>query len=308
MKYEIMLKIVFLLLSRKKVTAQYLAARFDISMRTVMRYLDAISLAGIPLISDQGRNGGFYIAESFKLPASFLTETEFNEIIGALSTLNDDLDNDYIHSAIDKLCAVKRTDSERIDLAAGHLIIDGTTWNGNDNVKNTLSLIDKAIDRSLTVMIDYVDKFGEETKREIEPYRIILKQGLWYVYAYCKLREGFRIFKVARMASAMTTENGFTPRELSFDIDDLTSWKNALESEYVDLEVDKTAKTDVEEWLGVGAVYKKNNDKLYVSAKLPYDDWLISKVLSFGGKVKVISPEKLKDDILQKAKEVIGMY
>ena len=75
MKYELMIKILFLLLSKKKVSAAYIARRFDISTRTAFRYLTAISLADIPLISEPGRNGGYYIAESFRLPASVMTES-----------------------------------------------------------------------------------------------------------------------------------------------------------------------------------------------------------------------------------------
>ena len=55
MKYELMLKILYLLLSKKKVSAAYIARRFEISTRTAFRYLTAISLANIPLIAEPGR-------------------------------------------------------------------------------------------------------------------------------------------------------------------------------------------------------------------------------------------------------------
>ena len=58
MKYEMMLRILFYLLSRGKTSASKLASRFDISTRSVIRYVNEISLAGIPIIADNGRNGG----------------------------------------------------------------------------------------------------------------------------------------------------------------------------------------------------------------------------------------------------------
>ena len=108
MKYEIMIKILFLLLSKGKLSARYIAQRFDISTRTVMRYLDAMSLANVPIIADSGRNGGFYIANSYKLPASFMTEKEFNAVIATLKGYNESVQNKTIESAITKLSAIKK--------------------------------------------------------------------------------------------------------------------------------------------------------------------------------------------------------
>ena len=66
MKYEMMLRILFYLLARGKTSASKLASRFDISTRSVIRYVNEISLAGIPIIADNGRNGGYYIADSYR--------------------------------------------------------------------------------------------------------------------------------------------------------------------------------------------------------------------------------------------------
>ena len=100
MKYETMVKILFLLLARGKVTAKYIAGRFDISVRTAVRYLDAIGLADIPLVSEAGRNGGYYISESYRLPSSFLSEDEFNAVIASLSSYNEQISSAVLSSAI----------------------------------------------------------------------------------------------------------------------------------------------------------------------------------------------------------------
>ena len=59
MKYTMLLKILFLLLSRRKVSARYIADRYELSIRTVYRYIDELSLAGIPIYNERGRNGGY---------------------------------------------------------------------------------------------------------------------------------------------------------------------------------------------------------------------------------------------------------
>ena len=137
-----MIKMLFLFLARGKLSAKYLAGRFDISVRTVMRYLDCLSLA-VPLVADSGRNGGFYIADSFKIPAGFLTEEEYNAVISTLEPYNNQLSSDALSSAIEKFKAVKASLNVPTDIKAGNFIIDASLWNGESNGNAVLSLIEK---------------------------------------------------------------------------------------------------------------------------------------------------------------------
>ena len=307
MKYETMLKILFLLLAKGKVSAKYIAQRFDISTRTVMRYLDTMSLANIPILSDSGRNGGFYIADTYKLPAGFMTEKEFDAVVSALNNYNENVNNKTISSAIDKICATKNSKLRPVDFKSQSLLIDASSWNGNDNVKNVISLISEHIDDCKKVTIGYVDKNGKESKRVIEPHAILLKQGLWYVYAFCNMRNSFRMFKASRIRFANGEEEAFEKRKVDFSALSNGKWFENLPIEQIELEISPFAKADVEEWIGVDKLYLSNG-KIFASVSLPYDDWLISKVLSFSGKVKVLSPQKLKDDLLSYAKTIVSLY
>ena len=307
MKYETMLKILFLLLAKGKVSAKYIAQRFDISTRTVMRYLDTMSLANIPILSDPGRNGGFYIADTYKLPAGFMTEKEFNAVISALANYNENVGSKTISSAINKLSAIKSPKARSVEVKSDNLLIDASSWNGNDNVKNVISLISESIEEKTQVIIGYVDKSGKQTVRTVEPHVILLKQGLWYVYAFCNMRNSFRMFKASRIRFA--NANGVTFERRKVDLTALSNgkWFEHLPSEQIELEISPSAKTDVEEWLGVDKVYSSSG-KYYASASLPYDEWLISKILSFAGKVKALSPQKLKNDLLIASKNVTALY
>ena len=307
MKYEIMIKILFLLLSKGKVSAKYIAQRFDISTRTVMRYLDTMSLANVPIIADTGRNGGFYIADTYKLPANFLTEKEFTAVVNTLTSYNQSVGNRSIDSAIDKLLSIKPIDKRTVDVKSGNLIIDGSSWNGNDNTKNVISLISDAIEDCKKTMIGYVDRNGDETIRIIEPHVIILKQGLWYVYGYCNLRKAFRMFKASRITFANLKDEQFEKRKVEINSLSNGKWFENLPSEQITLGVSRTAKSEVEEWLGVSSVFKLDG-KTVAQATLPLGDWLVSKILSFGGRVTVISPEKLKKDVLLMAQNVVNLY
>lgn len=308
MKYELMLKILFLLLSEKKVSAAYIARRFDISTRTAFRYLTAISLANIPLISEPGRYGGYSIAESFKLPATVMTEKEFNAVVSTLESYNSQLMNSDITSALDKLRSLGHSDFSNAKKITSHFIIDGSSWNGNDKIKNIVATVEKSIEKNLTLDIKYRDKTGEETTRKIEPQLILLKQGLWYVYAFCRLRKDFRIFKASRIIYANVTDESFTPYDEVKDSLVLDKWFQSLPCEPIELELNEKVRMDVEELLGVDAVYQTNDGKLHASAIIPCDNWIISKLLGFGDKVKILRPKHLINDVCDAANAITKLY
>ena len=307
MKYETMVQILFLLLSKGKVSASYIAKRFDISTRTVMRYLDTMCIANIPIIADPGRNGGFYIADTYRLPASFLTEKEFAVVISTLSDYNKSVGSKTIENAIEKLVCIKNPKEKVVSVQSGNLIIDGSSWNGNDNVKNVVSLISSAIEDCKLTRIGYIDKDGNETARNIEPHAIVLKQGLWYIYAFCRLRNAFRMFKASRISYADKKDEVFEKRKVEINNLSNGKWFENLPSETVELLIEKSVKAELEEWLGVDKVFTLDG-KIVAQATLPVNDWLISKILGFGGKVKVLAPESLKKAVLSSAKSVIDLY
>ena len=73
------------------------------------------------------------------------------------------------------------------------------------------------------------------------------------------------------------------------------------------MEISKKYLSDVEEWLGIENV-SENNGKFLATVNLPYDDGLVSKIMSFGNGIKVVSPKELKEKIKNIAKELINEY
>ena len=90
MKFTILLEILFELLAKRKVTAGYLSEKFSVSTRTVYRYIDVLSLC-VPVYVKQGREGGIYISDSYKLPMGFMTAEEYNAAIEALGAMYSQL-------------------------------------------------------------------------------------------------------------------------------------------------------------------------------------------------------------------------
>lgn len=307
MKYSLMLKILFLLLSRKKVSAKFLADRFELSVRTVYRYIDELSLAGVPIYNERGRNGGYSISDTYKLPANYLNEEEIENVINALSGINNDLRSNVLESAILKISAITKPVDNSSALSFGNLVIDGTAWGSSDNYSETLKVIQKAIEENLLIQIEYLDRDGKTSNRIIEPHVLALKQGLWYAYSYCHERKDFRLFKIGRIHSLKITSENFIRRDISDMNEVFSKWYGETEED-IDLSVEKSAVDDVIEWLGVDKISSSPSGKITASTRLPINDYLTAKILSFGNKVKVLSPRKLKDAVLKTARSIEDLY
>lgn len=307
MKYEIMLGILFDLLAKKSVTASYLAEKYEVSKRSIYRYINCIEMAGIPIYTNRGNGGGFAIVDTYKLPSSFMTITELEQTISTLSAICDGVPNKTLESAVNKLKATIKNEYVNFDLKAGNLIIDGGPWGDTVGYKSKLITLQKCIDGNLQLSIKYHDRNGDVSERVIDPYIIVFKQGLWYIFAYCHLRGDFRLFKTGRIEYAQILNTTFIRQDISKITLPLDFWHNNLRAEEIMLEIDKSCLSDVEEWLGIENV-KEENGKFIASVKLPYDDGLVSKLISFGGGVKVLSPDNLKEKLMLKAKEIVSIY
>ncbi len=307
MKYQMMLKILFLLLARKKVSAKYIADRYEISLRTVYRYIDELSLADVPIYNIRGRNGGYAISDSYKIPANFLTEEESEKVIQTLTEINGELGSQVLDLAIQKIGSISKQGGADLHISFGNLVIDGSGWGTGDIYGETIKIIQRAIEDNLVVSISYRDRDGNNTERDIEPHTLILKQGLWYTYAYCRLRNTFRLFKVGRIEKIKLLSGTFIKRQTE-DIKLVLSKFYENSPEDIDLLIDESIRPDVEEWLGVDKISVSSSGKITATAKLPISDYLTAKILSFGNKIKVLSPEKLKNAVIKTAQSVKDLY
>ncbi len=304
MKHEIMIRILFMLLARNKVSASEIASRFEISRRTVYRYIDTLSLANVPILVDRGSNGGFYIADSYKLNTVFLTEKEFATLDEMMKSFESVFPDRDISSIREKLFTPKL--NKQTAISSSSLIIDGTNW-ANGNTSPKIKIISSAIENSYLLDICYHDGSGNVTKRTIEPHAIALKYGLWYVFAYCRLRKDFRLFKISRIEYANIGES-FEKRPFNVNMLPIERWKTTDPLIDIELEVEPDTKGEVEEWLGVENVYETSNGKIKATARFPLNKSLISEIMRFGSSIKVIKPKNLITEILRVANDLVNLY
>lgn len=306
MKLEIMIGILFMLLSRKRVTAKEISEKYGVSKRSVYRYIDEISLI-VPVYATTGPKGGYSLMDNFRLPATFLTEDEYTTVLQALEAFRKELPGDAISSAIDKIRANSKTARDSFNLKTSSLVIDSGPWGITSNYNNTLHVLEECVANQTVAEISYRDTEGKQTSRQVEPHTLVLKQGIWYIYAFCRMRCEFRLFKIGRIESVKVLDLGFERKNADSLANVFSYWANVPETAEVAFEADESILTEIEEWLGVDCVERADRGIL-VRATLPVNSGLTSKLLGYGGKIRVLAPQSLTRLMSETAREILRQY
>lgn len=301
-KYQIMIKILMLLLSRRKVTAQEVADRYGISVRSVYRYIEELNVSGIPVDVMRGRYGGIRLPDTFKLPAGYFTREEYASAVNALRAFTGQVNDEAALSALEKLERQQKNDKRELAVC-GNIIVDGGSWGDMGAFSEKMKACEKAVNECLCLQIDYYSRSGEHSRRKIDPHVLILKQNVWYVYAFCHTKQEFRTFKIARIKKAWFTGATFEKQPVNKDDIPLNFYYSDEQLTDVTLEIGKDALADVEEWLGIDGVEPRGN-ALVASVRLPDDGTLVNKILSFGGAVRVLAPDRLKTAVQDAARRI----
>ncbi len=298
MPYKIMLT----LLAEGRVTRKQLAARYEISVRTVQRCIDVLIASGIPIEAKSGKDGGYAVDENFRFSGVLLTAEDLERIKAGLEALSSAYPDGTADEIMGKLVCVseKRGDS----LAAPRFYIDSDRWNSGGSTSFKLSAINAAVGSDRTVRITYTDRLGNCTERLLDPYTLALKEGVWYVYGMCHTHRDFRLFRLARMRSVELTDERFVRR--GGDVRSALSVGLGAPMEIV-LEVNDSALAKAEEWLGEENMTVRGGKFVFrTTVSNGYE--LVNKVLSMGTNAKVISPPELTERVRRAALKVAGMY
>lgn len=308
MKFTILLEILFDLLAKRKVTANYFAQKHDISVRTVYRYIDQLSLS-VPVYIKRGRNGGICISDSYKLPVGFMTKEEYESAIDALETMYSQLPQERFLTAKRKLSAQIKTENRDTALSGqiGSIIVDGGTWGDTKSFSEKLRLFEDSIQNRVLLEIEYHARKGEKSMRKIEPHVLVCKQAIWYVYAFCHKQRAFRLFRLGRVVSVVKTEERFQKRPFTREDIPLNFWSSETQSVEARFEIGKEAFADAVDWLGDENL-RFIGGKWYADVLLPDDDTLVKKILGLGAGVTVLSPPSLREKVANAVDAIAHSY
>jgi predicted DNA-binding transcriptional regulator YafY len=215
MRASRLLSILLLLQTRGRMTAQALAAEFEVSVRTLYRDIDQLSAAGVPVYADRGRSGGFQLLDGYRTKLTGLTPAEAEALfLSGLPGPAADLGlGDAMAQAQLKLLAAL-PGREGAGHVAQRFHLDPIGWFRGAERTHLLPTLAEAVWTTRKIRIRY-ESWTDVVERELEPLGLTLKAGVWYLVAQMDRKP--RTYRVAAIETLALTEATFT-RPRTFDL------------------------------------------------------------------------------------------
>ena len=292
MKDNRLFRILYYILEKEKVTANELADKFEVSVRTIYRDIDSISSVGVPIFTTQGKGGGIKIDNEYILNTALFDANEKEQIIAALQGL-EKTNKVYKSELITKLSALfKIKNSNWIE-------IDFTSWGSNNTYQDLFNTLKIAIINKNIIFFSYISSKAEKINREVKPIRLLFKEQDWYLYAFCD----FRYFKLSRIRDlevlAINYEDNFENEVLKKEL----KYENIVN---IKLKFDKSVAFRVYDEFKAIVEDKKGN--LYVEMKIPNNYKLYNYIFSFGANVEILEPKEIRNQFKNMINKIAKKY
>lgn len=290
-------RIVYYLLENGKATAPELAQKFEVSIRTIYRDIDAISSVGIPIYAAQGKGGGISILSDYTLEKSFFSEQEREQILMALQGImaTTGKTSDELLTKLSGLFQMKYTKWIEVDFS---------DWVQGKPQQNTFDLIKNAIFQKKVISFCYFNSKGNNSKRNARPICLVFKSKDWYLYTFCLLRNDYRFFKLTRIRQVEMLSDTFTQDFTPIRIEKQIHIEKTIT---VKLKFDRRIAFRVYDEF-TDNITEDTQGNLYVQVNLPDNEILYSYLLSFAEYVEVLEPQCIRKQIKKRLQKMQEKY
>lgn len=316
-KIDNILAILWMLRSDEKVTAKQISEKLEMNIRTVYRYIDTLSMSGVPIIADAGHNGGYSLLNDFieaplffdlKEQASLFHAAIFAEEAGYYG-------GETLNRAISKL---KRYSNEEQETKINQHVTNLEVIS-QDHFYDSLPFLkelEEAVTERTSIKFRYYRRHeGQSLSRMVDPYKIIYWNNKWYVIGFCHLRNAIRSFRVDRMEKLTRTDHLFEQLEnfsaQAFFMKE-THPELEIQQEFISLIIsgDKKALGDIcqhwflskylQEWQADQAIFYMEQSMIH--------KYVPHLLLPYGKSIQVIEPVSLKERIVEVLSELIAFH
>ncbi|MGF6366813.1 putative DNA-binding transcriptional regulator YafY [Aequitasia blattaphilus] len=300
MKIDRLIGILSILLQNEKVTAPSLAEKFEVSRRTINRDVIDLCMAGIPIVTTQGQNGGISIMEGYKIDRTLLTSFDMQAILAGLKSLDSVSGTNRYQQLMEKL----KVGTSSVLTSNNHISIDLSSWY-KQSLAPKIESIQSCIEKKHILSFTYHGPTGESFRR-IEPYILVFKWSSWYVKGFCLGKGDFRLFKLNRMTGVKVEEDSFVPRRMT---------EEAYRNDYVyGRNIHLTAlfspavKWRLIDEYGVETFQELENGKLLFEYTFAEKEGMFSWLLTFRNEVEILEPEEIRNEFKDIINQIIEIY
>ncbi|MDO0875316.1 helix-turn-helix transcriptional regulator [Carnobacterium divergens] len=308
MKVERLISIIMVLLDKERISAQTLADRFEVSLRTIYRDIDAINMAGIPVRSISGVGGGIEIMPNYKIDRKTFSTNDLSAILMGLSNISNMMQSKELSNALAKVKSfIPANSAKDIELKANQIYIDLSPWMGGRDAQNYLEMIKKALHEKNNLSFDYADRYGNKTTRSVEPYQLVMKNSHWYVHGYCLKRNDFRLFRLFRMSNLQLEDTFFTPRDFEKPQLDFTN-EVATMVETIQIRIHQSVMDKVLDFCAYEQFAPDGDEHYIVDFPFIENDYYYTILFSFGNKCECLEPQHIRTEMKRRVNELATMY
>ncbi|MBU5942907.1 YafY family protein [Streptomyces griseoincarnatus] len=321
-----LIKMVLLLQSRPSMTAAELAQELEVSERTVTRDAQALSDAGVPVYADRGRIGGYRLVGGYRTRLTGLARSEAEALFlsGVPGALREMGLEDAASAARLKVSAAllpSLRDASRT--AAQRFHLDAPNWFREPETPELLPAVADAVWDDRRIAARYRRGSGErrhEVERELEPYGLVLKAGVWYLCARVSGRDSFRVYRIDRFTAVEPREERFERAE---DFDLPAFWEERAEQfarsilraeVVVRLSAEGMRRLPYAVDPGVAREVLKGvaapGDGEWVTVTLPVESEEVARtqLASLGAEVEALEPVSLREFFASEAERLVRLY
>ena len=298
MAVDRLIGILAILLREEKCTDAQLAARLEVTQRTIYRDIERLCRAGIPVRSERGKNGGISIMEGYAMDRTLLTDEDRGAILAGLRSLDSVSGTGYYRRLMEKL--------PQSHSAAGDdcVVIDLASWYGPVLAPRLATLKDACAARRL-VRFTYCAPKGDGI-RVAEPCRLVFRWSSWYLFGWCREREDWRMFKLNRMLELETLEETFPPRIAPWPITPAERIYSGTLAAAV--RFDPAARWRLIDEYGAESFTREEDGTLLFRREFPDKEELLRWVLSFQEQAELEEPAELRMELKARLKKLWEKY
>lgn len=300
-KVERLISIIMILLKKDVVSTREFTQLFHVSKRTILRDMETLSLANIPIYSVQGVNGGYGIMAEYKVDKRLLSNTDLENILTALGGLEKILITEEVEMTIKK-----------IEAMVGPLPLNRSIqlsfydWEGRSEILETLKVCQESILKRRFVSFEYIDKNGTVTHRVVEPYELHFSETSWYLKGFCLDRQGYRTFKLSRIDHLAMEERTFTPRDDSSNEEREASYQPQLVA--VKALISPSIKDQFIERFGRKSIENYSSELWLATLYIPQNNVGFQFLAGFGTHLKIIEPHSYVEDFRKYLHQMMEKY
>lgn len=300
MQIQRMFEIVYILLQKQRVTAKELAEHFEVSTRTIYRDLDALSMAGIPLYTNKGHQGGIFLMEDYVLHRSMFSEEEQQKLMAALQSYHiaDPQDVDSLLTKLSSTFSAKLTN---------WIDVDFVDWGADNSANRKFLLLKDAILEKQVIKFSYHSSYGASSSRFVEPLQLLFKGSAWYLIGYCTEKQAQRYFKLNRMEHLQCTKEHFQ-REL--DRTEMPHAQNEYKKDLIHLvlEMKENVAYRIFDEYDSSCFQRREDGSFLVTIDFPKSEWVYGYLMSFGNSMRILEPEDIRDEVKSRYQKALQQY